>query len=230
MTFFVDDPAALAQQLRDAAETANMAVVDAPVDGEGWQADWPATLPTTDYVPLAARSGASVLWLHTVITDQEWPDPTHRGDVGAIAAVWVADAVAVRPEVAAEWWAADIATQELSEDIERHEQEAQVESLARQIVSHEAFRNRSAARNAIQDAAVSEAFPDLDESMVWRVSRRAHMIDQAELQPAREAEWAAEGHAMLADGATKVATAQKFGISTNVLNRILQENPPAPST
>jgi hypothetical protein len=117
------------------------------------------------------------------------------------------------------------------QQVDQVDRERRVEQLAREVFDDPAFHDHGGAgRDERTRAVVREAFPDLDDHMVWRVARRGQQLDWTEAKPDREAALAVEAHRRYADGETKVDIATSMGITTNVLSRIMQQNPPtAPS-
>lgn len=197
-----------------------------------------------EFVTMAADVGAPLLYAATVtagqICDVEqldvdatgYPPDTPVSLVAGWAAGPVVHTFALDDSVWAEAFDAAVTDAEVADlraDIEWEEQTQRVEELARKVVHDPAFWDHgSPARTSRQEAAVRRLLPDadLDEDMISRVAHAADRLDQIEFQADREANMADRARALLADGATKRATCEQLGITTSVLNRVLQTYPP----
>lgn len=224
----------LETQLREEADRAGLPCVPALPNGPGWEVDWPDPDGVMDFVATASAAGARLLYLEAPRAhDELFEAPAaaeaiaqHRGEVASVQAAWVVEGVVHRLGVLATWVDAAAAAEDLHHDLDQHDQDARLDQMARVVVDDPAFQLHSGPRDDAKYAAIDTAFPDLDRGTRFQLLHRANSIDVAERKPAREAAWAARARELLEDGATKRGAAEQLGISVNVLNRVLQQNPP----
>lgn len=206
-------------------------------------ARWPDAERPEDFVEMAVRVGAPLLYLAGLDAEQMAPmehvdleshpqvDP---GGLVTVVAGWMAGSVLHILTVTDPAWEkvveqatteADVAR--FREQLEAHEAEEFVEGAARDVVTDRAFWDHgSQGRDAAKLGAIERLRPDVPEHLRFRVLLRANKIDRIEYKPSREEAWAQRAREMIADGQTKRAAATEIGISVNVLNRVLETNPP----
>ena len=232
----VDDPQAVLDRLQDEADRAALTTLPALPLGDGWEVEWPDPDDAIGFLVAARAAGARLLYLEIARASGAWLESAgivdvateHRGEVATVAAAWVADGVVHRFEVAARWCEEAVVASRLSQDLDAHDEQAEIERMARILVEDPAFQLHSGPRDDAKYAVIDREFPGLDRPTRRAVWSEANRIDWTERKPAREAEWARQGRAHMAEGLSKVAAAERMGISVNILNRVLQQNPPEP--
>lgn len=228
--WLVEDAREVAQAIIRACEQHELPVFPARVCGSGFTANWPNATDVDGFVRTAADVGAPVVYLAQVTAEQAAAQTGKElrdrlEEVVEVEAGLVVEAVLHRLAVVSRWWFELQEITDFAAELDWADRRARAEQIARRVVDNPAFWDHgSAGRHARQDAVVRDAFPDLDERTVYEVIDLANRIDQRELQPLREQQWADQARELLGGGVKKIEIAERLGITTNVLNRILQTN------
>lgn len=228
----VDDP----QSVWETLTSCDLPIFPA-VPAGGSEAFWPDA-DVTAFIGFAEQVGARVLYVRAAVASAladarreqgRSVPPDLRGRADEVAVVWAAfalDGVVHRFEAVARWFDAACAQADVRADLDRHDLQARVDAMAREVVGDRAFWDYGVRGPDRKREVVETAFPDLDEMEVEEVMWAAVGVDRTELKPDREGGWAEHARRERDAGRTKVSIAEEIGITVNVLNRVMQENPP----
>lgn len=191
---------------------------------------WPDPHDIDGFFTIAADVG-TLLYVNLLrVRDLEYDIPAAPDEGAQCTCGFVADGVLLHLSFASKAIHIEAEVVDHVALLDLDNEDRRIEQYARQVFDHEAFHDHGGAGRDDRCAeVVRKAFPDLDDATVRRVVGRGQRLDRIEAKPAREAAIAQEAHQRHADGETKVVIATSMAITTNVLGRIMQQNPPKSS-
>lgn len=230
----VDDVAGRTQSTLELIEQRGFLTFPAMPERPSLVVEWPHPADFDGFLELADELGVRMLYVDVMAAGQAFPGELPEELVGHVdepvqmRVGWVQGGWLHLHGVVARWFDEFLVQRDFAEGLEMRDREARIEQAARRVVDDPSFHDRgSPDREQRQLAVIADQLPDLDPDERWAVLRHARRIDLTERKPQREREMADEARTLLgAPGAKKITVAAKLGVSPDVLNRILTQNPP----
>ena len=221
----VDDLTRVIETMSKHAETSSLPVWPGPLPPLPASL-WPDPHDIAAFFAIADEGG-TLLYVNVLrARDLEYDIAADPDEAAQCTCGFVADGVLLHLSFASKAIRTEVEVADHVALLDLDDEDRRIEQYARQVFDHPAFHDHgSAGRDDRCAEVVRQAFPDLDDATVRRVVWRGQKLDRIEAKPAREAAIAEEAHERHADGETKVAIATSMGITTNVLGRIMQQNP-----